>query len=79
MKHISTFSFWKNDFELNFIHVRDVEASIILYFKTLSLEQGRTGFEIWLCCLLVCHLRKHELIFPICVICEMGLIKVVMF
>lgn len=37
-------SFWKNYFELNFsMYVRDVEASVVLYFKTLSLEQGRTG------------------------------------
>lgn len=73
------FSFWENDFELNFSTcVRDVEASTVLYFKTLSLEQGKTAFETCLCCLPVCHLRKHELIFPICIICEMGLIKVVM-
>ena len=44
----------------------------------LCLEQGRTGFEIWLRCFPICLVRKHKLIFPICIICKMELIMVVM-
>lgn len=77
VKH-TTFSFWKNDFEVNFtIYVRGVEASIVLYIITLSLKRPRTVFEIWLCWPQICHLRKQELILPICVISAMGLIMVV--
>lgn len=64
-----------------FTFQRMILNSILAYMSeegSLPLEQGRTGFEIWLSYLRGCHLRKKWIHFPNSVIGEMGFIKVVL-